>query len=105
MNRSAVQNIGSGNLQAMNSGAGSMLTEEKSKELNEKLIAKLDELIEVSGSSGDITINVSSSGESTDQQSSMDGAAARQQLARQVKDAVMKVIEDEKRLGGQLRRR
>jgi TP901 family phage tail tape measure protein len=105
MNRSAVQNIGQSNLQSMNAGAGSMLTEEKSKELNEKLIAKLDELIEVSGSSGDITINVSSSGESTDQQGGMDGAAARQQLARQVKDAVMKVIEDEKRLGGQLRRR
>jgi hypothetical protein len=105
MNRAAVQNIGQGNLQSMNAGASSMLTEEKSNELNEKLIAKLDELIEVSGSSGDITINVSGSGESSAQQGGADPSAARQQLARQVKDAVMKVIEDEKRLGGQLRRR
>lgn len=106
MNRAAVQNIGAGNLQSMNSGSTSLLTEESSKELNEKLITKLDELIEVSGSAGEITINVTSSGGNTQETSSgEDAASSKQKLARQIKDAVMQVIEEEKRLGGQLRRR
>jgi hypothetical protein len=45
MNRSAVQSIGAPNLQSMNAGGTSITSEETSKELNEKLLAKLDELI------------------------------------------------------------
>ena len=103
MNRAAAQNIGSGNLQALNSGARSLPTEEKSEELNDRLIAKLDELIEASGSGSNITINVESSGQTT-QSTEGNPAEAKQQLARQIRDAVLKVIQEEKRLGGQLRR-
>jgi TP901 family phage tail tape measure protein len=104
MNRAAVQNIGAGNLRSMNSGAASVTSEETSKDLNAQLIAKLDELIQVSGSSGDININVSSSGDSREQSSTQDGSSQRQQLARQIRDAVLQVIQEEKRIGGTLRR-
>ena len=103
MNRSAVQGIGAPNLQSMNSGGTSITSEETSKELNEKLLAKLDELINSSGSTGSITINVAPSGQTT-QETSQDPSAGRQQLARQIKDAVLQIINDEKRIGGTLRR-
>jgi hypothetical protein len=103
MNRSAVQGIGSQNLQSMNSGGTSIASEETSKKLNEQLLAKLDELISASGSTGDITINVAPSGQSS-QENSQDPSAGRQQLARQIKDAVLQIINDEKRIGGSLRR-
>ena len=103
MNRSAVQSIGAPNLQSMNSGGTSITSEETSKELNEKLLAKLDELIGASGSTGNITINVAPSGQ-TSQETSQDPSASRQQLARQIKDAVLQIINDEKRIGGTLRR-
>jgi hypothetical protein len=103
MNRAAVQNIGASKLQSMNTGASSASSDETAKDLNERLIAKLDELIQVSGSSGDININVSSSGE-TSQQDSGDTSDARQKLARQIRDSVMQVIQEEKRIGGSLRR-
>jgi len=103
MNRAAVQNIGVSKLQSMNTGASSASSDETAKDLNERLIAKLDELIQVSGSSGDININVSSSGE-TSQQDSGDTSDARQKLARQIRDSVMQVIQEEKRIGGSLRR-
>jgi TP901 family phage tail tape measure protein len=103
MNRSAVQSIGAPNLQSMNSGGTSITSEETSKELNEKLLAKLDELIGASGSTGNITINVAPSGQ-TSQENSQDPSASRQQLARQIKDAVLQIINDEKRIGGTLRR-
>jgi hypothetical protein len=103
MNRSAVQSIGTPNLQSMNAGGTSITSEETSKELNEKLLAKLDELIGSSGSTGNITINVAPSGQ-TSQETSQDPSASRQQLARQIKDAVLQIINDEKRIGGSLRR-
>ena len=103
MNRSAVQSIGAPNLQSMNAGGTSITSEETSKELNEKLLAKLDELIGTSGSTGNITINVAPSGQ-TSQETSQDPSASRQQLARQIKDAVLQIINDEKRIGGSLRR-
>jgi hypothetical protein len=103
MNRSAVQEIGASSLQSMNSGGTSITSEETSKKLNEQLLAKLDELIKASGSTGDITINVAPSGQTT-QETSQDPSAGRQQLARQIKDAVLQVINDEKRIGGTLRR-
>lgn len=103
MNRAAAQNIGAGNLQALNSGAKSLPTEEKSEELNDRLLAKLDELIDASGSAGNITINVDGTGKES-QTSEGKASEGKQQLARQIRDAVLKVIQEEKRLGGQLRR-
>lgn len=104
MNRAAAQNIGAGNLQSLNSGAKSLPTEEKSEELNDRLISKLDELIEASGAAGNITINVEGGSGKSSETSDGNSAEGKQQLARQIRDAVLKVIQDEKRLGGQLRR-
>jgi TP901 family phage tail tape measure protein len=104
MNRSAAQNIGAGNLQALNAGAGTIVTEEKTEELNEKLISKLDELIEASGGASSITINVEGSTGAAAQSTNGNPTDQRQQMARQIKDAVLKILQDEKRLGGQLRR-
>jgi hypothetical protein len=104
MNRAAVQNIGSANLQSMNSGATSSKSDDVSKDLNDKLIAKLDELIEATGSSGDININVSSSDNRSQEASQEDDASSKQQMARQIRDAVLKIIQEEKRIGGSLRR-
>jgi hypothetical protein len=104
MNRAASQNIGAGNLQSLNAGASSLPTEEKTEELNDRLIAKLDELIEASGSGGSITINVEAATGKSFEQTSGDDNERRVQMARLIKDMVLKVIQDEKRLGGVLRR-
>lgn len=105
MNRAASQNIGAGNLQALNAGASSLPTEEKTEELNNKLIAKLDELIEKGGGAGagNITINVDGSGKSSEEKTG-ESSGQNVQLARTIKDMVLKVIQDEKRLGGVLRK-
>lgn len=109
MNRAASQNIGAGNLQSLNSGASSLPTEEKTEELNNKLIAKLDELIIVmteGGGSGSITINVDQNANTTTSTTEVSGESSksRENLAKQIKDTVIQVIEQEKRLGGKLRR-
>lgn len=107
MNRAATQNIGQGPLQAMNAGASSMMSEEKSTELNDKLIKKLDEIVGASsGSKGDVSININSTdGKTTSSSQTNNGTTEdRQRLAQNIKDVVLKVIQDEKRLGGQLRR-
>jgi TP901 family phage tail tape measure protein len=105
MNKAAAQNIGAGNLQALNAGASSLPTEEKTEELNNKLIAKLDELIEKGGGAGagNITINVDGSGKSSEEKTG-ESSGKNVQLARTIKDMVLKVIQDEKRLGGVLRK-
>jgi hypothetical protein len=104
MNRAASQNIGAGNLQSLNAGASSLPTEEKTEELNDKLIAKLDELIEASSGGGNITINVESATGKTSEQGGDSENEKRVQMARLIKDMVLKIIQDEKRLGGALRR-
>jgi hypothetical protein len=106
MNRAAAQNIGAGNLQALNSGGSSLPTEEKTEELNDKLISKLDELIQANSSKssvGAININVDGSGKSDESSSAGQSGTANQQLARNIRDMVVKVIQDEQRLGGLLR--
>jgi hypothetical protein len=107
LNPAASQRIGAGNLQALNSGASNILTEEKSEDLNQKLIDKLDELIAAAedgggAGGGDINITVNSDGTSTQTGGSSDQAD--QNLARRLKDMVISVLEEQKRLGGSLRR-
>jgi hypothetical protein len=105
MNRAAAENIGPGNLQAMNAGASKPMSEEASKDLNNKLISKFDELIGTTEkSTGSITINVDGSSGKSSENSSGQTQGSNQQLSRQIRDAVLKVIQEEKRLGGQLRR-
>ena len=105
MNKAAAENIGTGNLQAMNAGASKPVDEKASRDLNDKLISKFDELIGTTEkSTGSITINVDGSTGKSSESSTGQTQQSGQQLSRQIRDAVLKVIQEEKRLGGQLRR-
>ena len=98
MNAAATRNIGAGNLQALNSGAGVDNTD---------LVSKLDELIlatEASQSTGEINITVNGSNGTDTQTSGQDTTDQQRQLSERIKVAVKQVIADEQRLGGQLRR-
>jgi TP901 family phage tail tape measure protein len=101
MNAGAAQRIGPANLNAMNSGTSD--TGKDSKELNDKLISKLDELIAASKESGKgVTVNVASNGK---EETKSEGSSEQDKnLSRKIKEAVIKVIQEEKRLGGVLRR-
>ena len=103
MNNAATQNIGAGNLASLNAGSSSIVTQETAEQLNQNLISKLDEVIDSSGGMGDINITVNSDGGRVTQNGG-EGNEANQNLARQIRDAVVNVIEQEKRLGGSLRR-
>ena len=103
MNAGATQRIGANNLNAMNSGAS---TGNDSSAINEQLINKLDELIKTTKeSSKAVTVNVATnntqeaSNTSSSQKSQQD-----QNLSRKIKEAVIRVLQEEKRLGGVLRR-
>ena len=104
MNQQATNTVGAGNLTALNAGASSFVTEDVAQDLNQRLIDKLDEVVESADSGvGDINITVNSNGQQgtqTDEQ----GGGANQNMARQIRDAVVNIIEQEKRLGGSLRR-
>tara|TARA_B100000900_G_scaffold375510_1_gene357654 strand:- start:70420 stop:77484 length:7065 start_codon:yes stop_codon:yes gene_type:complete len=98
MNAAATRNIGAGNLQALNSGAGTGD--------NTDLVAKLDELItatETSQSTGDINITINGPN-GAENQTAEDATETQKQLSEKIKVAVKQVIADEQRLGGQLRR-
>ena len=104
MNTQATNTVGAGNLTALNAGASSFVTEDTAEDLNQRLIDKLDEVVESSGSSmGDINITVNSNGQQVTEGGEQ-GGERNQNLARQIRDAVVNVIEQEKRLGGSLRR-
>lgn len=99
MNAAATRNIGAGNLQALNSGAG--------VGDNTDLVSKLDELIiatETSQSTGDINITINGSTGAENQTGGQEATESQRQLSEKIKVAVKQVIADEQRLGGQLRR-
>ena len=103
MNAGATQRIGANNLNAMNSGAS---TETNSSTINDQLINKIDELIRVTKeSSKPVTVNVSSQqGQNGGDKEKDDGTQKDQNLSKRIRDAVVKVLQEEKRLGGVLRR-
>jgi len=105
MNRKAAKNMGLANLSAANSGQSIGLSEEKSEELNEKLLSKLDELVEKMSANNNVTVNVTmdKDGKAT---SSDDGKQNEDQknMNRRIKDAVVQILQEEKRLGGVLRK-
>ena len=94
MNAAATQNIGRGNLAALNSGA---------RGGNGEVVGKLDELIEVSGGSGETVINITVNSDGSETEDGGQGEEQKRTLAMRIKDTVKQVIEDEKRLGGSLR--
>jgi hypothetical protein len=102
MNSAATSRIGQGNLQKMNSGIGG--TEDSSSGSSAELVSKLDELIlATKESTGEINITVN--GESGEEKEDSKGGSDNNSLkmAKQLKEQVLKVIKDEKRLGGSLR--
>jgi len=103
MNAGATQRIGANNLNAMNSGAS---TETNSSTINDQLINKIDELIRVTKeSSKPVTVNVSSQQGKNGEDKEQDGGTQKDQnLSKKIRDAVVQVLQEEKRLGGVLRR-
>ena len=102
MNAGATQRIGANNLNALNSGASTTMD---SSENNEELIRKLDELIQITKeSSKPVTVNVSSQQSQSRDNESSDSQQKDQNLSRKIKEAVVRVLQEEKRLGGVLRR-
>jgi hypothetical protein len=103
MNAGATQRIGANNLNAMNSGAS---TETNSSTINDQLINKIDELIRVTKeSSKPVTVNVSSQQGKNGEDKEKDGGTQKDQnLSKRIRDAVVQVLQEEKRLGGVLRR-
>jgi hypothetical protein len=102
MNAGATQRIGANNLNAMNSGAS---TGNDSSVINEQLINKLDELIRTTKeSTKPVTVNVTSTGGQGTAEDSTGQSKQDQNLSRKIKEAVVSVLQEEKRLGGVLRR-
>ena len=103
MNSGAADRIGKGNLERMNSGLDS-----NSSESDEKLISKLDELIVVTkDSTGEINITINeggSEGQGQEQEETSGGSSqSKNRMAKKMKEEVLKIIKEEKRLGGSLR--
>jgi TP901 family phage tail tape measure protein len=103
MSKQAASNIGYGNLQQMNSGGKN--TGGVSDEMISRLEAKLEELVQKTSGVGTINISVDSNGKSKDSEQSSDTGkdAQNRELAKKVKDVVLDVLRQEKRLGGMLR--
>jgi hypothetical protein len=115
LNRAATQNIGQDNLQQLNSGG--------ENQTSEKVVDKLDEILKATkDNNGEININVSgvggnSSGGGGGGGSSSQGSGSssvetkgqnsdtkyREDLAKLIKNKVLEVLREEKRLGGTLR--
>ena len=93
MNAAATQNIGRGNLTAMNAGAGGD---------NGDVVNRLDELIDVSENRGESNINITVNSDGSTEQDG-NGSDREQSLAVRIRDVVRQVIDEEKRLGGSLR--
>ena len=100
MNAGATQRLGAANLNALNGGAGSMGD-------SSEIVSKLDELINATSQDrGNINIVVNSDGSGGESQgggSAEAAASAQRKLAEGLRQAVVKEIENQRRLGGVLR--
>jgi hypothetical protein len=99
VSRQAAQNIGANKLQQINSG-------NTGNDSSEIIAAKLDELVEKLSAVGTINITVNSDGKGGNQSredESQNTDKQQKELARRIKDVVLGVLRDEKRLGGLLR--
>lgn len=105
LNSSAAQKIGDKNLYALNNGG----TPSSNTGSDEKLIAKLDELIQKTIGASNVTVSVSmdSSGNATsNDKSSNDNSQNNQKaLSQKIKDTVVSILREEQRPGGVLSRR
>lgn len=104
LNRRASKKLGFSNLSAANTGQSLGTSEETSKELNDRVVTKLDELIQtISSTGGGVNVNVQMDGQGkTQSNESGDQSETQRNLNRRIKDAVVAVLREEKRLGGVL---
>ena len=104
LNSSATQKLGDKNLYALNNGG----TPSSGGGSDEKIIAKLDELIQKTIGASNVTVSVSmdSSGKDTSKdQSSSDNSQSNQKLSQRIKDTVVSILREEQRPGGVLSKR
>jgi len=101
LNNRATQRIGVQNLNQLNNGQ-SVGGEGASSEMTQALISKLDELIQATqnSSSENVVVNVSSN--EAGGQNQENTAGAEKELHKKIRQAVLDVIAQEKRLGGSL---
>jgi TP901 family phage tail tape measure protein len=101
MSKQASSNIGYGNLQRMNSTGTS---ESNQDGIASRIESKLEELFEKVTGVGSIEINIESNGSENSSSKEDSGKDAQsRELAKKVKDVVLNVLREEKRLGGMLR--
>jgi TP901 family phage tail tape measure protein len=102
VSKQAAEKIGYGNLQNLNS---SQKPTTDSSELISRLEGKLEEIFDKVSGVGTINISVSSDGKGKNQDSETNSneEEKNRQMARKIKEVVMNVLKDEKRLGGMLR--
>lgn len=101
LNSSATKKIGDKNLYALNNG---FAPTGQSQESDEKIIAKLDELIEktIGASNINITVNTDQSKNDSSSQENGDNQNNQRQLAQKIRETVVGVIREEQRPGGLL---
>jgi len=102
---SAAKKFGYSNLDAVNNGQTVGVSEEKSKEMNDRVVSKLDELIgAISSTGGGINVSVQMDSEGkTKTQETGNANADQKNLTRRIRDEVVKLLQEEKRLTGVLR--
>jgi hypothetical protein len=101
LNNRATQRIGLQNLNRLNSGAP-VSSEASSPEMTQTLIAKLDELIQTTANSSKENVVVNVSTNETGGQTIENPTDAERDLQKKIRQAVLDVIAQEKRLGGSL---
>jgi hypothetical protein len=101
ISRQAAQNIGANKLQQLNSTSPNT----NNSDVSEILDAKLTELIDKLNSVGtiNITVNSESNGKTKESESGSNEDAKNREMARRIKDVVLNILKEEKRLGGILR--
>jgi hypothetical protein len=99
ISKQAAQNIGPNKLQQLNS------TGKTGEDSSKAITDKLDELVEKLSTVGtlNITINSDSNGKQTEKQDGGNQDQKTREMARKIKEVVLGILKDEKRLGGMLR--
>jgi hypothetical protein len=100
MSKQAAQKIGYNNLQQMNSNP-----QDSGSDITSRIEAKLEELFDKVSGVGTINISVTSDGKGgkKDSEESSNQDQQNKELARKMKEVVLNVLREEKRLGGLLR--
>jgi hypothetical protein len=101
LNNRATQRLGVQNLNKLNNGQ-SVGSESSSAEMTQALISKLDELIQTTSNSSqsNVVVNVSSNDQQEENPADMNERD--RELQKKIRQAVLDVIAQEKRLGGSL---